>query len=122
MGPTVPWVEEMVEYGVDFLAGIKVNDVRQLRRIVAEGGGTRIFDQAVQYCVADLSQKEMHWLKNGMADLVARREKLKLEMQHWYDGHSEGRFPKWRELERVDQDLSRLDTQFKRQWDARYEL
>lgn len=122
MGPTVPWLEEFVEYGIDFLAGVRVNDAYELGRIIAEGGGTRIFDNAVQYCVADLSQKEMHWLENGIADLVARREKLKHEMHHWYNGSSKGRFPKWRELERVDQDLSRMDIQFKRQWDARHAL
>ena len=120
MGPTVPWLEEFVEYGIDFIAGVRINDARQLTRTVAEGGGTRIFDEAVQYCVADLSQKEMHWLKNGIADLVARREKLKHEMQHWYSGSGKGRFPKWRELERLDQDLSLMDMQFKRQWDARH--
>ena len=119
MGPTVPWVEEFVEYGIDFLAGVRIVDPDQLARTIAEGGGTRIFDNAVQYCVADLSQKEMNWLKNGIADLVARREKLKHEMQRWYSNSGAGRFPKWRELERVDQDLSLLDIQFKRQWDAR---
>jgi len=120
MGPTVPWVEEFVEYGIDFLAGVQVADYVQLQRIIAEGGGTRIFENAVQYCVADLSQKEMHWLKNGIADLVARREILKHEMQHWYNGTRKGRFPKWRELERLELDLSRMDSQFKRQWDARF--
>ena len=119
MGPTVPWVEEFVEYGIDFLAGVRIADPDQLVPTIAEGGGTRIFDNAVQYCVADLSQKEMHGLKDGIADLVAQREKLKHEMQHWYNNSGTGRFPKWRELERVDQDLSLLDIQFKRQWDAR---
>lgn len=119
MGPTVPWVQEFVEYGIDFLAGVRVADAPLLERTVAEGGGTRIFENAVQYCVTDLSNKEIDWLKNGIADLVARREKLKAEMQNWYSDSSKGRFPKWRELERLDRDLSQMDTQFKRQWDAR---
>ena len=119
MGPTVPWLEEFVEYGIDFLAGVRTNDPRQLTRTVGEGGGTRIFETAVQYCVADLSLKEMGWIKNGIADLVARREKLKQEMQRWYGSSGKGRFPKWRELERVDHDLSLMDLQYKRQWDAR---
>lgn len=54
MGPSLPWLAEWAEFGVDYLAGIRVNDAQLLRTIVAEGGGTRIFDQAVNYCVAAL--------------------------------------------------------------------
>ncbi len=54
MGPSLPWLSEWAEFGVDYLAGIRVNDAQLLRTIVAEGGGTRIFDQAVNYCVAAL--------------------------------------------------------------------
>ena len=55
MGPTVPWLDELVEYGVDYLAGVQVADADSLRQTVAEGGGTRIFEQGVRYCLADLN-------------------------------------------------------------------
>ncbi len=55
MGPTVPWLYDLAEYGVDYLAGVRVTDADKLRQTVAEGGGTRIFDEGLCYCVADLN-------------------------------------------------------------------
>lgn len=55
MGPTVPWLHELADYGVDYLAGVQLTDADSLRQTVAEGGGTRIFEQGVRYCLADLS-------------------------------------------------------------------
>lgn len=55
MGPSLPWISQWADWGVDYLAGVAVQDSRQLHRIVAEAGGTRIFDQAVQYRLLDLS-------------------------------------------------------------------
>lgn len=54
MGPTVPWLYDLVEFGVDYLAGVQVNNVEKLRQTIAEGGGTRIFDTDLQYRVVDL--------------------------------------------------------------------
>lgn len=125
MGPSVPWLEDWINYGVDFLAGVQVVDPNCLQATVAEGGGVRIFDQAVQYQVLDLSQHEMSRLKTGIADLVARREQLKIEMNNWYENSARnkvGRFPKWQLLEQIDRDLSAMDLRFKRQWDARYSI
>lgn len=51
MGPSLPWLEEWADFGVDYLAGVTVRDSIHLAQIVAEGGGTRIFSSAVQYCV-----------------------------------------------------------------------
>jgi hypothetical protein len=119
MGPTVPWLSELSEFGVDFLAGIKVTDREQLKQTIAEGGGTRIFKNAVQYHVADLGQTEMNWYQTAISDLVARREKIKKEMEGWYKGLNHGRYPYYHELQNIDQELSQFDSRFKRLWDAR---
>jgi uncharacterized protein (DUF4213/DUF364 family) len=49
MGPSLPWLEEWADFGVDFLAGVVVRDQTRLWQVVAEGGGTRIFADAVEY-------------------------------------------------------------------------
>lgn len=54
MGPSMPWLAEWAEYGVHHLAGVQVDDYDRLTRIIAEGGGTAIFDSAVSYRVAEL--------------------------------------------------------------------
>ncbi|MBF2021604.1 MAG: DUF364 domain-containing protein [Hydrococcus sp. C42_A2020_068] len=54
MGPTVPWLEELARFGVDYLAGIAVTNAEALRQTVAEGGGVRIFETGVQYRVLEL--------------------------------------------------------------------
>jgi uncharacterized protein (DUF4213/DUF364 family) len=122
IGPSVPWMEDWVNYGIDFLAGVQVKpDV--LQACVAEGGGVRIFDQAVQYHVLDLSQHAMPGLKTNIARLVSKREQLKVEMDAWYNqtsGNKPSRFPKWSLLEQIDRELSLLDLRYKRQWDARH--
>lgn len=123
MGPSVPWLMEWQEYGIDFLAGVRIADPDLLQATVAEGGGVRIFDRAVQYHVLDLSAHDIQHLKTNIADLVAQREHLKTEMDEWYaltSGNKRSRFPKWALLEQTDRELSLLDLRFKRQWDARY--
>jgi uncharacterized protein (DUF4213/DUF364 family) len=120
MGPSAPWLEELSEWDVDFLAGVTINEPQALHSTVAEGGGVRIFDSSVQYHVADLSRSEMQWINSGIADLVARREQLKNEMERWYACPGLGRFPNWSKLEQIDRELSLLDLRFKRQWDARF--
>lgn len=49
MGPSVPWLEDWAELGVDYLAGVVVTDENYLLHTAAEGGGTRIFDGGVAY-------------------------------------------------------------------------
>jgi uncharacterized protein (DUF4213/DUF364 family) len=39
MGPTVPWLEELSGFGVDYLAGVQAEDGEGLRATVAEGEG-----------------------------------------------------------------------------------
>jgi uncharacterized protein (DUF4213/DUF364 family) len=54
MGPTMPWLPELAEFGIDYLAGVSVTDSDALRQTVAEGGGVRIFETGVQYRVLEL--------------------------------------------------------------------
>lgn len=55
IGPTVPWLSELADMGINYLAGVAVTRPEALRQTIAEGGGTRIFDTGVQYCVLKLS-------------------------------------------------------------------
>lgn len=119
MGPTVPWLSELSEFGVDFIAGVKVTDRELLKHTIAEGGGTRIFETGVQYHVADLGQKEMQSCKAIISELYGKREALKNEMDTWYNNASSGRFPRFNELQEIEKTLSQYDSRYKRLWDAR---
>lgn len=55
MGPTVPWLPQLAEFGIDYLAGVGIEDSIALEQTVAEGGGIRIFAQAVRYHLAKLA-------------------------------------------------------------------
>lgn len=55
MGPSVPWLAEFADFGVNFLAGVAINDAELLRQTVSEGGGVRIFQQSVSYHIVDLN-------------------------------------------------------------------
>ena len=119
MGPSVPWLPELVEFDIDFLAGITIEDHQALYQTIAEGGGVRIFDQAVRYHVLDLRTLEMTDLKQQIVDTVTQRDCLKVEMEQWYQ-RGLYRFPKLNELELLDQRLSELDSRYKRLWDVRH--
>ncbi len=54
MGPTLPWLPELKQLGIDYLAGVKVTNLPALRETVAEGGGVRIFETGIQYSVVEL--------------------------------------------------------------------
>lgn len=120
MGPTVPWVEELAEFGVDFLAGVRIVADEALRQTVMEGGGTRIFENGVQYCVMDIGAQAMQRHKDDIARLFRERDGLKREMELWYAHRQAGRFPKYRRLEVIERQLSVLDSRYKRMWDARH--
>ena len=51
MGPSLPWLANWQDYGVDYVAGVAIRDMQALEEALAEGGGTRIFSQGVGYCV-----------------------------------------------------------------------
>jgi hypothetical protein len=55
MGPSVPWLSELAEFGINYLAGVAVADGLLLEQTVAQGGGVRIFEHAVRYHLAKLS-------------------------------------------------------------------
>ncbi|MDJ0659074.1 MAG: DUF364 domain-containing protein [Crocosphaera sp.] len=55
MGPTLPWLAEFADFGINYLAGVTVSHATALRQTVAEGGGVRIFDTGVQYHLLSLS-------------------------------------------------------------------
>lgn len=120
MGPTTPWLTELSEFGVDYLAGVRVHDAANVTKTVAEGGGTRLFESGLEYCIADLGASEMDWIKTAISDTVSRREYIKDEMERWCNGKQRGRFPHESELLTLDNQLSSLDSQFKRLWDARH--
>ncbi|EIJ41697.1 hypothetical protein BegalDRAFT_0786 [Beggiatoa alba B18LD] len=54
MGPTVPWLPELADFGVDYLAGVKIENPTLVRQTVAEGGGVRIFEKGATYHVLEL--------------------------------------------------------------------
>ena len=54
MGPTLPWLAEFADFGVNYLAGVTVSNSTVLRQTVAEGGGVRIFETGVQYHLLSL--------------------------------------------------------------------
>jgi uncharacterized protein (DUF4213/DUF364 family) len=119
MGPSVPWLPALVEFNIDFLAGVTIESPDILRQTIAEGGGTRIFDQAVRYHILDLRTTELSNLKKHIANTVVQRDQLKAEMENWYQ-RGLYRFPKMNELELADQRLSELDSRYKHLWDARH--
>ncbi len=53
MGPTVPWLPDLAQMGINYLAGVAIANVKALRQTVAEGGGVRIFETGVQYRVVE---------------------------------------------------------------------
>jgi len=54
MGPSLPWLEGWRQFGVDYLAGVRVLDAPAARQVVAEGGGTRLFAGPVEYALLAL--------------------------------------------------------------------
>ncbi|SEI93408.1 hypothetical protein SAMN04244579_02501 [Azotobacter beijerinckii] len=54
MGPSLPWIYEWRRFGVNYLAGVRVQDARAAHQVVAEGGGTRLFAGPVEYALLAL--------------------------------------------------------------------
>ena len=118
MGPTTPWLPQMHEFGIDYLAGVKIIDPALLYRTVAEGGGKRIFSSGLHYRVAELTpDKSMRWLKQQIADRAAEKAVFTQQMETWYANNKPQRFPAFAHMERVNANLSRLDGSYKLLWD-----
>lgn len=56
MGPSVPWFDGWQDFGVDYLAGVRVQDAVAVSHVVAEGGGTRLFAGPVEYALLALNR------------------------------------------------------------------
>ncbi|MFC0669031.1 Rossmann-like domain-containing protein [Azotobacter chroococcum] len=54
MGPSLPWIYDWRRFGVNYLAGVRVQDARAACQVVAEGGGTRLFAGPVEYALLGL--------------------------------------------------------------------
>lgn len=54
MGPSLPWFDGWRDFGVDYLAGVRVVDAAAVSNVVAEGGGTRLFAGPVEYALLAL--------------------------------------------------------------------
>jgi uncharacterized protein len=118
MGPTVPWLPQLHEFGIDYLAGVEVTDTEALYHTAAQGGGVRIFSHGLRYRIAELTPaNSLSWLKQQIADCAAERIRLNAEMESWYAAGNGSRFPAYQLLERVNHRLSRLDSSYKPLWD-----
>ncbi|MFZ4702145.1 MAG: Rossmann-like domain-containing protein [Candidatus Methylumidiphilus sp.] len=119
MGPTTPWLPDLHHFGIDYLAGVEITDPNSAKATVSEGGGVRLFDQAVRYRVAALGVAEAaDWSKQLIAQTAAAKEALTRAMDAWYERGETRRFPRYAELETTNRRLSRLDTCYKRLWDT----
>jgi hypothetical protein len=118
MGPTVPWLPQMHEFGIDYLAGVEITDSDALYHTAAQGGGVKIFNHGLRYRIAELTPSTtMNWLKQQIADCAGEKDQLNQAMESWYAGGNSSRFPKYQLLERVSARLSRMDSSYKTLWD-----
>lgn len=118
MGPTVPWLPQLHEFGVDYLAGVEITDPEALYQTASQGGGVRVFEQGLRYRVAELTPSvSLGWLKRQIADCAAEKAQLTQDMENWYAAGNNCRFPKYPLLERINTRLSRLDASYKPLWD-----
>ncbi|MGJ0428146.1 Rossmann-like domain-containing protein [Methylobacter sp.] len=121
MGPTVPWLPEFHEFGIDYLAGIEVTDADSLYRTAAEGGGVRIFENGARYRIVALSpDNSMAWLKTQIARCYAEKQQLTQAMEAWYGAGRPGRYPEFEKLDQITARLSRMDSSYKNLWDAHH--
>jgi len=60
---------------------------------------------------------KMSEIKAMIAETVAQRSQLKMQMESWYDEHPTEHFPAMKELILIDSTLSELDTFYKQLWD-----
>ena len=121
MGPTLPWLPELYEFGIDYLAGLEVVDPIKLYQTAAEGGGVRIFENGARYRIVELTpDNSMTWLKTRIASDYTEKQQLTLAMEQWYASGKNGRFPEFNSLHQTTTRLSRLDSSYKRLWDTHH--
>ena len=118
MGPTTPWLPQLHEFGIDYLAGVEITEVEPLYRTVAEGGGKRIFSNGLRYRIATLTPStSLAWLKQQIADCAAEKNHLTQKMEVWYGNGNRHRFTDYTLLELTNTRLSRMDSSYKCLWD-----
>lgn len=122
MGPTTPWLPAFGDHAIDFIAGVKPVDMGTAEQIVAEGGGTRLFEGGVHYALANISASRQRYLKDEIARTAKQRAILKNDMEDWFQHEGNLKFPRRAQLEEVDQYLSSLDSAYKRLWDLNGDL
>jgi hypothetical protein len=120
-GTLVGKTVELHEFGIDYLAGLEVVDPVKLYQTAAEGGGVRIFENGARYRIVELTPgNSMTWLKNRIAQDYNEKQQLTLAMEQWYSSGKNGRFPEFNQLHQVTTRLSRMDSSYKRLWDAHH--
>jgi len=113
MGPTVPWLAELTNFGIDYIAGITVQDEVKLQTIVKEGGGVRIFDEAVSYAVLDIAEYDRKWMETAIDDLVSHSEQLRRKLT--LSNLSEQKLGELvKQLNRLDIEISQMDRRYAR--------
>lgn len=118
MGPSVPWLPQLHEFGIDYLAGVEVVDANALYHTAAQGGGVRIFETGLRYRIAELTpDASLSWLKQQIGACAAEKQTLTEAMGQWYADGQTRRFPDYEQLERINTRLSRLDSSYKPLWD-----
>lgn len=60
---------------------------------------------------------EMHEIKSMIIQTVQTRERVKKEMESWYQNNPTKHFPNMQELILADSTLSKLDSHYKKLWD-----
>jgi uncharacterized protein (DUF4213/DUF364 family) len=118
MGPSLPWFPQWHEFGINYLAGLAVDDPARLSQTAAEGGGVRIFENGGHYHLVELSPaNSMAWLKNRIAEEYAEKQRLTLMMGQWYAQGNKARFPEFNPLQHITTRLSHMDSSYKQLWD-----
>lgn len=118
MGPTTPWLPQLHEFGIDYLAGVEITDPQALYHAAAEGGGVNIFGQGLRYRITKLSpERSMDWLKRQIADCALEKSRLSEGMDRWYAAGNSQRYPEYTLLEQINTRLSRMDSSYKSLWD-----
>lgn len=120
MGPTVPWLSQLHEFGIDYLAGVEITDPEALYHAAAEGGGVKIFGQGLRYRVAELTpDHSIRWLKQQVDDCAAEKSRLSEAMEQWEADGNHQRYPDYELLEQVSSRLTRMESSYKALWEAR---
>lgn len=123
MGPSMPWLPEFHHFGIDYLAGVEIANAHRLQQTVAEGGGVRIFDNAVRYRIVELRPEiNSQWLKEQITAAFAEKQRLTQAMDAWYSSGKRERFPDYQALDAVNSRLSRLDSSYKQAWDEQQQV